>query len=853
MGGRHSKDNYDRDKEEVVQGGRRRVVGDVGGRKRERKEIDQRDEYGDGYGDGERVEFAKRVIEVYYDELFSRVEERERERVALERDVRDGFVSEKSKRLRLHEQFVKELEYVRKRRRPIKVDDFQVLEKIGHGSYGTVYLVRQNDTGELFAMKKLNKETMVSRRQVAHVWLERFVLATTGECPYVVKMYYSLQDRENLYFLMEFLAGGDLLGMLTREKTVSENCARFYIAEIIVAIDSLHRTGIIHRDVKCDNIIFDASGHIRLSDFGLSKSLLLHLGKRLASNTKGGRDVLAQPPGLSGNHGRRSFSHSRRFRAGMANMSVAQRARAWKAMAREEVFSAVGTPNYIAPEVLTDSAYTESCDWWSVGCILFEMLVGYPPFWSQSPQTTMKMIANWDQYFVIPNLPESRLGKDAKDLIRRLLCDDAHRLGAKNGLEEFKEHPFFEGVAWDNLLDMQPPFVPELSSPKDTRYFDVKDKTRISKSVPLSRGSFNVSTDWLRGMYDAPLSAMKHVRNVKKMRRVLNTDLDFVGFSFTRQRSRDHKTLVDVVSVVGPQTPESPKAVQEIEPAVGPKASSGTTSPLGLREREDMNASMIDLESAAEVANSLDTSTKNADKLVEDVRWPSKASGEADAQHVTPAELERELEGVINSKTLSPLTLTDLSEDGEDEQEQYYNKLGTGAAKILLDESGITSGNLGPVFEDNGVVKRASVSPVVLQRRKSSRLRMSRDLRKSVEVDTLDHPSRVDDALIEMDVAIPSTSELSTFVNTAEKEINAAASVLDVSAADQDEVARTAKLGINDTAAELTASIAAEHIKPTIVSSSSEIDESNIASLTSGLQDCALNVEPNAEARETKD
>jgi serine/threonine kinase 38 len=477
-----------------------------------------------------RAQLAKRQIEVYYRDLFTR--HHARAVTAAHINALAG-IDDVERNARKREQFLREFEYLRRRQdQPISAADFEFVRKIGHGSFGEVFLVRLRSTSELYALKKIPKEDMLRRRQVSHLWLERYVLATVGHHPNVVKMFFSFQDRTHLYFVMEYLPGGDMLTMMIRMDTLPENWARFYIAEIIVALDALHRTGIIHRDVKPDNVIFGDAGHIRLSDFGLSKSLF-HIdpgSAAAAAAAAAAADSSHANPSInesrSDEHLRNvispenAISRQRRpllpaissqfldsvrvganVTTGGLDIPIIERMAAWKAIARLSVLSTVGTPNYIAPEVLQQISYSESADWWSVGIILYEMLVGYPPFWSKDSAQTYAMIMRADQCLDFPHhRAEARpVSPEAEDLIRRLVCDQKIRLGSRRGLEEFKEHPFFSQVQWDRLDKMKAPFVPELSSDTDTRYFDIEV---TSQSVPPPPSPF--PTDGLLNTNSSP-------------------------------------------------------------------------------------------------------------------------------------------------------------------------------------------------------------------------------------------------------------------------------------------------------------------------------------------------------------
>lgn len=488
---------------------------------------------------------AKRQIEVYYRDFFMLYHDREHEMARIDSAARSGHIDEETRQKLRKEQFLRELEYIRKRRNPVSTAHYDIIRKIGQGSFGEVFLVRHRGDRNLYAMKKLQKKDMIYKRQVNHVWLERFVLASVGEHPLVVKMHYSFQDRDHLYFIMEYLHGGDMMTMLIRQDYLREDWARFYIAELVVAIDALHRTGIIHRDIKPDNILFRKDGHICLSDFGLSKTLMQPTEKDWIALT--GAAYVNAP---------NFIEHIRR---GDIDLPLADRVKLWKALAKEYAFSQVGTPNYIAPEVLQDNSYSESCDWWSVGVILYEMLVGCPPFCARIPAHVTGMICQWRRYLHFPReLPESRMSKAAEDLICRLICESQVRLGAKRGLEEFKEHPFFDGIDWDNLANAPAPFIPELASETDTRYFEEEiTKSDISQVLPAPptptaaqmradpmATSCATSGSSGSGKDETTVNPAILPRRRSSARRIKydrNRDLEFVGFTFVPMRLEREK------------------------------------------------------------------------------------------------------------------------------------------------------------------------------------------------------------------------------------------------------------------------------------------------------------------------
>lgn len=305
----------------------------------------------------------------------------------------------------------------------MKADDYEVVKVIGRGAFGEVQLVRHKATLKVYAMKLLSKFEMIKRSDSAFFWEERDIMAFANS-NWVVQLFYAFQDNRYLYMVMEYMPGGDLVNLMSNYD-VPEKWARFYTAEVVLALDGIHSMGFIHRDVKPDNMLLDKSGHLKLADFGTCMKM---------------------------------------NKDGMVRCDTA-----------------VGTPDYISPEVLKsqggDGLYGRECDWWSVGVFLYEMLVGDTPFYADSLVGTYSKIMNHKNALTFPD--DSDISKDAKSLICAFLTDRDVRLG-RNGVDEIKRHSFFKNDqwAWENIRETAAPVVPELSSDTDTSNFDDIEEDR---------------------------------------------------------------------------------------------------------------------------------------------------------------------------------------------------------------------------------------------------------------------------------------------------------------------------------------------------------------------------------------
>ncbi|XP_013359812.1 PREDICTED: rho-associated protein kinase 2 isoform X1 [Chinchilla lanigera] len=315
----------------------------------------------------------------------------------------------------------------------MKAEDYDVVKVIGRGAFGEVQLVRHKASQNVYAMKLLSKFEMIKRSDAAFFWEERDIMAFANS-PWVVELFCAFQDDRYLYMVMEYMPGGDLVNLMSNYD-VPEKWAKFYTAEVVLALDVIHSMGLIHRDVKPDNMLLDRHGHLKLADFGTCMKM---------------------------------------DETGMVHCDTA-----------------VGTPDYISPEVLKsqggDGYYGRECDWWSVGVFLFEMLVGDTPFYADSLVGTYSKIMDHKNSLSIPE--DAEISKHAKNLICAFLTEREVRLG-RNGVEEIKLHPFFKNDQWnwDNIRETAAPVVPELSSDIDSSNFDdIEDDKGDVETFPIPK------------------------------------------------------------------------------------------------------------------------------------------------------------------------------------------------------------------------------------------------------------------------------------------------------------------------------------------------------------------------------
>nr|XP_060619608.1 microtubule-associated serine/threonine-protein kinase 1 isoform X3 [Anolis sagrei ordinatus] len=315
-----------------------------------------------------------------------------------------------------------------KPKKPPGEGDFETIKLISNGAYGAVYLVRHKETRQRFAMKKINKQNLILRNQIQQAFVERDIL-TFAENPFVVSMFCSFETKRYLCMVMEYVEGGDCATLLKNIGALPVEMARMYFAETVLALEYLHNYGIVHRDLKPDNLLITSMGHIKLTDFGLSKMGLMSLTTNLYEGhiEKDAREFLDK--------------------------------------------QVCGTPEYIAPEVILRQGYGKPVDWWAMGIILYEFLVGCVPFFGDTPEELFGQVITDD---ILWPEGEEALPADAQHLISCLLqTNPLLRLGA-GGAFEVKQHPFFKDLDWNGLLRQKAEFIPHLESEEDTSYFDTR-------------------------------------------------------------------------------------------------------------------------------------------------------------------------------------------------------------------------------------------------------------------------------------------------------------------------------------------------------------------------------------------
>lgn len=510
---------------------------------------------------------------------------------------------------------------------PTSIKDFEIIKPISKGAFGSVYLSKKKSTGDYFAIKVLKKADMVAKNQVTNIKAERAIMMWQGESDFVAKLYWTFSSKDYLYLVMEYLNGGDCASLVKVLGGLPEEWAQKYLAEVVLGVEHLHSRGIVHRDLKPDNLLIDQKGHLKLTDFGLSRMGLIGRQKRLLKSPnesapdllkhgpfaraqsitssrsasfdfQGNHSPTSTPvmtPDLAGSLGQPSYfnlnretllgrEHSRRksgyrsdsgnsdsfhvmFRNFSLNEEQAQRGGSIEEETQSEGAESpdlyalhaplghgstgqhgtpppsgmppppmalfdpedqnqrfVGTPDYLAPETINGLGQDEMSDWWSLGCILFEFLFGYPPFHADSPEKVFENILarkiDW------PDDDSITVSEEAKSLMKELMTiNPKERLGANmlekypSGGEEIRGHAWFKGINWNTLLEDEAQFVPAPQNPEDTEYFDARGATLQAFAEELEDQSSPVVTpgaDYPDRPHDAISRARSQVNSMKR-------------------------------------------------------------------------------------------------------------------------------------------------------------------------------------------------------------------------------------------------------------------------------------------------------------------------------------------------
>jgi serine/threonine-protein kinase RIM15 len=509
---------------------------------------------------------------------------------------------------------------------PPSIKDFEIIKPISKGAFGSVYLAKKRSTGDYYAIKVLKKADMVAKNQVTNVKAERAIMMWQGESDFVAKLYWTFSSKDYLYLVMEYLNGGDCASLIKVLGGLPEDWAKKYLGEVILGVEHLHNRGIVHRDLKPDNLLIDQKGHLKLTDFGLSRMGLIGRQKRVlnSNSNDSAPDLLKQGPftrtasisssrstsfDFQGHHSPGNtpqmtpdlggglttpsyFSLSRESTVNKDSRRTSGRSDSGSSDTLNQMFSSfslndnqgqhmmpqnrrspieemsenecshspdlpslhpvtshisvdlkntppqtsmmpppmalfdpddsnrrfVGTPDYLAPETVNGVGQDEMSDWWSVGCILFEFLYGYPPFHASTPDEVFENILarriSW------PDDNDFEVSPEAKDLMNKLLClEPRERLGANTndkfscGGDEIRNHSWFEGVNWDKLLEDDAQFVPAPENPEDTEYFDARGATLQSFAEEMEDQTSPPSTTTVPEYHERPHDALSRVRS----------------------------------------------------------------------------------------------------------------------------------------------------------------------------------------------------------------------------------------------------------------------------------------------------------------------------------------------------
>lgn len=335
----------------------------------------------------------------------------------------------------------------------MSVKDFEVIKGISSGAYGKVCLVKKSSSGDYFAMKIIDREKTIEKAQEDLVRSEVSIMRTLDN-DFIVKLYYTFQNDYYLFFVMEYLNGGDLGSLLHTFGQVEEKFTKLYAAELVVALQYLHSKGIVHRDLKPENVLIDSTGHLKLTDFGLSTGRVDTASRKWIRNYC--QEEMPDPPTTDSGPTPKALN------------GADARDTTKKSMRKKRL---VGTPHYLSPEAIVAGECTMASDWWALGVVIFEMLTGGVPYSGQTPEEVFSNIKNDKKDTELSvGYNDDQISPEAASLINGLMCrDPTKRLGRDP--DELRQHPFFQGLNWNGLKHEEAPFVPQTRDLTDTSYF----------------------------------------------------------------------------------------------------------------------------------------------------------------------------------------------------------------------------------------------------------------------------------------------------------------------------------------------------------------------------------------------
>ena len=426
----------------------------------------------------EKVKITKSIIENKYYKLFKRQKTQEKNWIKIDQYLStiNALTEAEKDDIKLLAK-IKENQILKLFRKKISINDFEIIKPIGKGGFGEVNICRYKGNQKIYAMKRITFEQLKYKNGLLNFQTEKDILSINHNNIWITQLSFSFIDNAYLYLIMDYCPGGDLMGYLISRDTLEEKEARFYLAELILCVDSLHKMNCIHRDLKPDNILIGRDGHIKLSDFGLSfisREKLFPFTENMKGNIL--PNLLLRKQSTEEDEKNTEINNIKIVNENNISMNNI------KHFNQVIAYSGVGSPDYMAPEVIlndSNKGYGDEIDWWSVGAIFYEMLIGIPPFLSDNAQTTCAKIVHFNEYLKIPE--EVKISKEAEKLIFGFLTERKKRLG-NNGIEEIKNKPFFKNFEWDKIREMIPPFIPQLDSPDDTKYFLHNKKSGINNN-----------------------------------------------------------------------------------------------------------------------------------------------------------------------------------------------------------------------------------------------------------------------------------------------------------------------------------------------------------------------------------